>query len=87
MRMKKIHAAFEIFMCLQINHGGAGNPVYAPAYTRFDAMVSYALNKQVSLRLNVQNLTDKTYYDKALGGHYAHMAPGRSVMLSADLRY
>ena len=84
--LPKLTAGGGVFYMSRI-YGNPANSVFAPAYTRFDAMASYALNKQVSLRLNVQNLTDKTYYDKALGGHYAHMAPGRSVMLSADLRY
>ncbi len=68
-------------------YGNPANSVYAPAYTRFDAMSSYAVNKNVSLQLNVQNLTNKTYFDKAQGRHYAHMAPGRAVILSASMTY
>jgi len=84
--LPKLTAGGGIFYMSRI-YGNAANSVFAPAYTRFDAMASYALNKNVALRLNIQNLTDKIYYDKALGGHYAHMGPGRSVMLSANLRY
>ena len=49
-------------------YGDAGNTVYVPSYTRYDAMASYKLTKNVDLQLNVQNLTDKTYYDKGLLG-------------------
>lgn len=84
--LPKLTAGGGMFYLSRI-YGNAANSVFAPAYTRFDAMASYAVSKNVALRLNIQNLTDKIYYDKALGGHYAHMGPGRSVMLTADLRY
>ena len=40
-------------------YGDVGNTVYVPSYTRYDAMASYKLTKNVDLQLNVQNLTDK----------------------------
>ncbi|MBX3446010.1 MAG: TonB-dependent siderophore receptor [Parvibaculaceae bacterium] len=36
-----------------------------PAYTVFDAMVSYEINENVDIRLNVENLADKTYITSA----------------------
>ena len=39
-------------------------------------MASYKLTKNVDLQLNVQNLTDKTYYDKAYASHFANQAAG-----------
>lgn len=38
-------------------------PSTAPAYARVDAMLSYEPNKQWGVRLNIQNLFDKIYYD------------------------
>ena len=67
--------------------GNTANTLYVPSYVRYDAMATYAVNKNVTLQLNVQNLTDKIYYDQAFTTHYAHMAPGRSAVLSANLRF
>jgi catecholate siderophore receptor len=39
------------------NHNG-----YVPAYKVFDAMVSYRINDNVGLRLNLYNLSDELYY-------------------------
>ena len=58
-----------------------------PGYTRVDAMVAYAINKNVNLQLNVQNLTDKTYYNTAYSTHYANMAPGRQATLTANFAF
>ncbi|MBD1587725.1 TonB-dependent siderophore receptor [Pseudomonas sp. C2L12B] len=67
--------------------GDVGNTVYVPAYTRFDAMAGYQLTRHIDLQLNVQNLTDKVYYDKALGNHYASMAAGRTALLTTRVRF
>lgn len=68
-------------------YGDAANKVYVPSYTRYDAMASYKLTKNVDLQLNVQNLTDKTYYDKAYGAHFANQAAGRTVLLSTNFHF
>lgn len=67
--------------------GDTGNTVYVPAYTRYDAMASYKLNKHVDVQLNVQNLTDKNYYDKAHRSHSAVQGAGRTALLTTTLRY
>jgi catecholate siderophore receptor len=63
------------------------NNKWAPGYTRFDAMASYAVNQDITLQLNLQNLTDKLYFDKVSSPHYAGVAPGRSAMLTANLKF
>jgi catecholate siderophore receptor len=68
-------------------YANVNNTKYAPGYTRFDAMASYALNKQISFQLNVQNLGDKVYFDKLSSPHYAGIAPGRSASLTANLKF
>lgn len=68
-------------------YGDAGNTVYVPSYTRYDAMASYKLTKNVDLQLNVQNLTDKTYYDKAYGAHFANQAAGRTALLTTSFHF
>ncbi|NYT62268.1 TonB-dependent siderophore receptor [Alcaligenaceae bacterium] len=68
-------------------YGNAQNTAYIPSYWRFDAMAGYQFNKSLNMQLNVFNLTDKTYYDKAYSAHYASIAPGRSAILSMNLSY
>lgn len=68
-------------------YGDTANTVYVPAYTRYDAMASYKLSKNVDLQLNVQNLTDKTYYDKAFSTHFANQAAGRTALLSTNFHF
>lgn len=58
-----------------------------PSYVRFDAMANWTVNEKLGLRLNLQNLTDKTYYTKAYPAHFAVMAPGRSAVLSATYKF
>lgn len=58
----------------------------APDYQLYNAMVSYALNQTVSLRLNGTNLTDEDYAGSIGGGHYIP-GEGRSVNFSVDLRF
>ena len=68
-------------------YGNTANTLYVPSYWRFDAMAGYQFNKNLNVQLNVFNLADKTYYDKAYASHYASIAPGRSAILSMNLSY
>lgn len=63
------------------------NNKYSPAYTRFDAMATYTLNANVSFQLNIQNLTDKFYFDRVSSPHYAGVGAGRSASLMANLKF
>ncbi len=67
--------------------GNAANSVEVPSYWRYDAMAKYVVNKNLDLQLNVQNLTDKRYFDQVYGSHYAHVAPGRTVLLSTNFHF
>jgi catecholate siderophore receptor len=58
-----------------------------PAYWRFDARASYRFSRQIELSVNVQNLTDKTYFNQAYTSHYAAIAPGRSAFGTLTVRY
>lgn len=66
---------------------GAYKPNTAPGYARWDAFAAYE-QKQWALRLNIKNLFDKVYYD-ALYDNGAFTVPGtgRTVILSADLKF
>jgi catecholate siderophore receptor len=68
-------------------YANVNNNKWAPGWSRYDAMASYVLNRNVTLQLNVQNLTDKLYFDKVSSPHYAGVAPGRSASLTASFKY
>jgi catecholate siderophore receptor len=67
--------------------GNVANTVEIPSYWRYDAMATYRLSKNVDLQLNVQNLTDKRYFDQILQNHYAHVAAGRTALLSTSFHF
>ena len=56
-----------------------------PAYAIINAMASYEVNRQLSLRLNVSNLTDK-HYARALNNNSnrAYFGDPRAFLLSAE---
>lgn len=56
-------------------------------YARVDLTFGYKVNDNMDLRLNVQNFTNKLYYDASHVGIFANVAPGRSALLTANLRY
>lgn len=56
-------------------------------YARLDATIGYKVSDNLDLRVNVQNLTNKLYYDASHVGIFANVAPGRSALLTANLRY
>lgn len=58
----------------------------APSYWVFDAMLGYQVNENVSLRVNVYNLGDEEYIDRLGGGHFVP-GPGRSVAVSATIKF
>lgn len=60
---------------------------YVPDYTRVDLNASYIINRNLDLRLNVQNLTDEFYFNQAYTTHLASVAPGRSATLTLNFRY
>ncbi|CAN5407112.1 TonB-dependent siderophore receptor PiuA [soil metagenome] len=68
-------------------YGNPANSLYVPGYWRFDAMASYRINRNITVQLNVQNLANRRYFDRAFTTHMATVAAGRSAMLSASLAY
>lgn len=68
-------------------YGDAANTKWVPSYWRADAMATYQVDKNLSLRLNVQNLFDEVYYDKAYASHMVSVAPGRQAILTANYKF
>jgi catecholate siderophore receptor len=58
-----------------------------PSYVRLDAHAAVKLTDSVDLAINVQNLTNKTYFTRAFTAHYATIAPGRSAFATLNLRF
>jgi catecholate siderophore receptor len=64
----------------------AVNTAEVPEYWLVNAMASYAATSSLTLRLNVNNLTNEAYVDRVGGGHYVP-GPGRSIVLGAELDF
>lgn len=58
----------------------------APGYWLGDAMLAYHATKNLTLRLNVYNLTDEEYIDRVGGGHIVP-GPARSGVLTANFTF
>jgi iron complex outermembrane receptor protein len=76
------------------------NTMFAPSYTTWDAGVRYstyvAEHRLVTARLQVQNLTDKSYYSSlfdggsnvgAYGNNIAYLAPPRTVTATISVEF
>ncbi|MES2444015.1 MAG: TonB-dependent receptor [Pseudomonadota bacterium] len=59
----------------------------APGYWRFDLRAGYKLTDHVELSVNVQNVTDKVYFNQVYSSHYAAIAPGRSAFATVSFKY
>jgi catecholate siderophore receptor len=62
------------------------NTQRVPSYWLASALVTYDVNQLLTLRVNVQNLTDEQYVDRVGGGHYIP-GPRRQIIISSDLRF
>ena len=62
------------------------NTRQADGYWLFDAMVSYRVNKHLTVQLNGYNLADEEYIGSVGGGHFIPGA-GPSAVLSANLTF
>jgi catecholate siderophore receptor len=57
-----------------------------PGYVVFNAMASYPLNERASLQLNLNNLTNRYYYDQI---HPGHIVPGAgfSALMGINFKF
>ena len=60
---------------------------YVPEYWRFDARIAYRFDPHWEVALNVQNLTNKAYFNQVYTSHYASIAPGRSAFATLNFKY
>jgi catecholate siderophore receptor len=62
------------------------NTQQVPSYWLGNALVQYSLNAMLTLRFNLDNITDEQYVDRVGGGHYIP-GPRRQGILTADVRF
>ncbi|MEO8464388.1 MAG: TonB-dependent receptor [Gammaproteobacteria bacterium] len=67
--------------------GNVANTVWIPDYWRYDAMAAFSISRKVNLQVNVQNLTNETYFVRPYQNHYASLGPARSAVLSAKINF
>ena len=66
---------------------GEFNPNTAPAYARVDTLIAYE-QKSYTVRLNVQNLLNKVYYDALYdNGGFAVPGTGRRALLTFEYKF
>lgn len=58
-----------------------------PGYWRFDARIAYKVNEHVDLSVNVNNITNETYFTQVYSSHYASIAPGRSAFGTIGIKF
>ena len=60
-----------------------------PGYVRLDLMGEYRFTKNVTARLNVLNVADKTYHDTlyASSAPFVYVAPGREALLTLSVKF
>lgn len=76
------------FGTVVLDDGATGTIVRSiPGYWRFDATAAYDVTQNIGLRVNVQNLANKKYYDRTYTTHFATMAAGRSAFATLSLKY
>lgn len=63
------------------------NTVIVPGFTRVDAAVYYAWDKQIQLQLNVENLSDKTYFAAAHNNNNITPGSPRALRLGVHVKF
>jgi catecholate siderophore receptor len=64
----------------------ATNTAEVPSYWLINGLASYEVNQHLTLRLNLNNLTNERYVDRVGGGHYIP-GPGRSIQVSSAIGF
>ncbi|NVJ68159.1 MAG: TonB-dependent siderophore receptor [Gammaproteobacteria bacterium] len=63
------------------------NSAVLPSYTRFDAMSYFDVNQDLRLQLNIENLTDETYFPSSHSTHQVTVGAPFNARLTANWRF
>lgn len=92
--MPQLTVGFGVYAQSQVNQGYIRSTVDGGivtkgqgGYARYDAMVAYQINRNLTAQLNLYNLGDKVYYTGVRSPHYANIAAGRSAVASMKFTY
>ncbi len=67
---------------------GSSGDIELPSYTVYDLFASYQFNKNLSLRANIQNVTDEEYYTAVYrGGSIVYLGDARSANLTLNYKF
>jgi len=58
-----------------------------PGYVTFNAMAKYPVTKNIDLQLNINNITNKYYFDQLRGAQAAVPGEGRVVLLTTKVKF
>ncbi|MEW9273388.1 TonB-dependent receptor [Gluconobacter oxydans] len=61
------------------------NQTWVPEYVRLDMVADYQITKTLDLQANLQNLTNKRYYDRVYA-NYSRIAAGRAVTFQLSFK-
>ncbi len=64
----------------------AANARRVPGYWLGNGTAAYDVNTHLTLRVNVNNLTDANYVDRTSGGHFIP-GPARTLLVTSDVRF
>lgn len=64
-----------------------GETEYLPDYTRVDASLSYAMDDDMTLRVNIENLTDEEYYPHAHTEHQVSVGDPMNAQISLTQKF
>ena len=76
-----LRASDEVFI-------NAANTIRMPGYNLVDGLVEYEVNRNLTLRLNLSNLTDKTYI-RSINNNGGRYTPGqpRAALLTSSFTF
>ncbi|MEJ9852232.1 TonB-dependent receptor [Escherichia coli] len=62
------------------------NSASVPSYTTINAMAKYDVNKRTKLQVNINNISNKKYYD-TLYPSFANFGPGRQIIANVEYEF
>ncbi len=84
--IKHLNAGGGIYSMTRV-WGSQLNNKWVPGYVREDLFGNYEINKHLDLQANIQNLSNKLYFQQAYQTHYAIPAAGRTAIFGINVKF